>query len=144
MTPDRSGREDRHHLAGRARKRERDRRRGYREDDPSRPAGQCPRHRDHCSRDDGGRGELEAVHPACPFEVDASGPEGERRQDHRRGQREPEPGRKPAELAGSVDADRDPELARGRSGQEIRERDELAELPLVRASWRRATYSSRK
>ena len=82
-TPTAPAYENRHHLAERARKRERDRYRSYREDHPSRAAGQRPRHRDHCGSDNSGRGELEAVHPACPFKVDASGPQGERRQDHR-------------------------------------------------------------
>ncbi len=35
-----------------------------------------------------------------------------------------------AELPGAVHADRDPELAGGGAGQEVRERDQLAELLL--------------
>ena len=96
-----------------------------------RPARQRPRHRDHGRRDDGGRSELEPVHPTRAREIDVARPDRERRQDHRRRQREAEPGREPAELAGAVDADRDPDLARRRPRQEIRERNQLAELLLA-------------
>ena len=58
-------------------------------------------------------------------------PERERREDDGRGQREAEPGGETAELAGPVHADRDPDLARRRAGQDVRERDELAELLLT-------------
>ena len=82
-------------------------------------------------QDDGGGGELEAVHPAGAGEVDVARPERERREDDRGGQREPEPGGEATELAGAVDADRDPDLARRGAGQDVRERDELSELLLA-------------
>ena len=49
----------------------------------------------------------------------------------RGGQREPEPCGEATELAGAVDADRDPDLARRWAGQDARERDELSELLLA-------------
>ena len=102
--------------------------------EPRRPARQRSGHRDHRCRDDRRRGELEAVHPARALEIDTPRPERERRQDHGGRKREAEPGGEPAELAGPVDADRDPELAGRRPGQQVRERDELAELLARRAS----------
>ena len=47
------------------------------------------------------------------------------------GQREPEPRGETTELAGPVDADGDPDLARRRAGQDARQGDELAELLLT-------------
>ena len=67
----------------------------------------------------------------APARSTSARPDRERRQDHGRGQREAEPGRQAAELAGAVDADRDPDLARGRAGQQVRERHQLAELLLA-------------
>jgi hypothetical protein len=71
------------------------------------------------------------VHPACAGEVGVSRPQGQRRQDDGGGQRETDPRCEAAELAGAVDADRDPDLARGRAWQDAREGDELAELLLA-------------
>ena len=71
------------------------------------------------------------MHPARVGKIDVTRPERERRQDHRGGKREPEPGGEATELAGPVNADRDPDLARRRAGQEGRQRDQLAELLLT-------------
>ena len=68
------------------------------------------------------------MHPAGAGEVDVASPERERREDDGGGQREPDPRGEAAELAGAVDADRDPDLARRGAGQDVRERDELSEL----------------
>ena len=118
-------------LPERARVEQRDRRCRDRDRRLDRPARQRSRHRDHGRQDDRGGGELEAVHPAGTGEVDVACPERERREDDGGGQREPEPRREATELAGAVDADRDPDLARRGAGQDARERDELSELLLA-------------
>jgi hypothetical protein len=71
------------------------------------------------------------VDPACSGEIDTTRPESEPGERDCRRQREAEPCSEPTELAGPVDTDRDPDLARGGAGQDARERDELAVLLLA-------------
>ena len=120
----------RHGLAGEAAAAEHYERREPRAPDDRRP-GERPAHREHRQRDDGHGDELKALDPACARDVRLADDERERRHRQRGRQREPDPRREPAEAAGAARPDRDPELARGRSRQEARERDELGELALV-------------
>jgi hypothetical protein len=71
------------------------------------------------------------VHPTGAREVEIARPERQRGEDDRGGKREPQPRGEATELAGAVDADRDPDLARRWAGQDARQRDELSELLLA-------------
>ena len=86
---------------------------------------------EHGEPDHGHRDELEPVHP--PGAGDVGGRHGERERRHRdRGrEREAEPRGEPAEPPRSPRPDGDPELARRRARQEVRDRDQLGELLLV-------------
>ena len=88
-------------------------------------------HREHGERDHGHRDELEPVHPPRAAHVGRADRERERGHRHRRRQREPDPRGEPAQPTGAARPDRDPELAGRRPRQEVRDGDELRELPLV-------------
>ena len=124
--------EDRRDLA---RARGRERRQPERHDGDSGPRPvwrKAARHAQDRLSDDGDRDELEPVEqplPRRPAERVLGG--GEERQGDRGGQREPGPGRDPAENPGPPEPDRKDDLAARRPGQELAEGDEVGVGPLV-------------
>ena len=88
-------------------------------------------HRQHGEQHNGDGDQLEPVHPTGARDVGRAHREREHGHRDRGRQREAEPGGERAETTCAVRSDRDPELARRRPRQEVRDGDELGELLLV-------------
>ena len=122
---------ERHGLAGEPTAAEGGERAEGREREAAGVGGERAAHRENRQSDDGNGNELKTLDPARARDVRVADDERQRRHRQRGREREPDPRREPAEAAGTARPDRDPELARRRSGQEARERDELGEVALV-------------
>ena len=90
-----------------------------------------PPHDEHCLGDDRDRRQLEPAHPARVGEVRGFGQQRKRDEDDRRREGEPQPADDAAEPSGPKRSDRDPELAAGRTGERLAEREEVGEARLI-------------
>ena len=131
---DQRTRSDDRHLDGRGSDGQRGNGRGHDHDRARHVGRERPPHHEHCLGDDRDRRQLEPAHPARVGEVCGFGQERKPDEDDRRREGEPQPAEDAAEPTGPERADRDPELAAGRTGEGLAEREEVGEARLVEPS----------
>ena len=112
--------------------RKRDRQSEHREAGARAVGRQRPRHAEDGQRHHRHRGDLQPVQPAAPQHIAGCGkPVGEQYQRQRRWQGEGDPGGERAEIARAQQADRNSDLAGGRTRQKLAQRDQVGIALLV-------------